>query len=144
MRFTLPQRTIVLIISAIFFSLAFEPSPLWFLAYFFVPIFAASIRGLGFKEGFRSGYVFGVISAVLGLYWVVYVNVVGVILLVLLHSFYYALIGGLAAESLKRYGRLGLWTLPVLWVAMEYLRSLSQVSFPWQNISYTQAFRTSR
>ncbi|MGB5105595.1 MAG: apolipoprotein N-acyltransferase [Candidatus Zixiibacteriota bacterium] len=139
MRFTLPQRTIVLIISAIFFSLAFEPSPLWFLAYFFVPIFAASIRGLGFKEGFRSGYVFGVISAVLGLYWVVYVNVVGVILLVLLHSFYYALIGGLAAESLKRYGRLGLWTLPVLWVAMEYLRSLSQVSFPWQNISYTQA-----
>lgn len=139
MRFTLPQRTIVLIISAIFFSLAFEPSPLWFLAYFFVPIFAAAIRGLGFKEGFRSGYVFGIISAILGLYWVVYVNVVGVILLVLLHSFYYAIIGGLLGESSKRYGRAGLWAMPVLWVAMEYLRSLSQVSYPWQNISYTQA-----
>lgn len=139
MRFKLPQRTVVLIISALFFSLAFEPLPFWILSYFFVPIFAASIRGLGFKEGFRSGYVFGVITAVLTLYWVVYVNVVGVILMVLLHSLYYAVIGGLAGEATKRYGRAGLWSLPILWVAMEYSRSLTQVSFPWQNISYTQA-----
>lgn len=142
MRFKLPQRAVALVISAVFFSLAFEPSPLWFLAYFFVPIFAAAVRGLGFREGFRSGYVFGVITAILTLYWVVYVNVVGVILLVILHSFYYAIIGGLAGETTKRYGRSGVWVLPVLWVAMEYLRSLSQVSFPWQNISYTQASNT--
>lgn len=135
----LPQRSWLILIAALFFSLSFEPSPFWFLAYFFVPLFAAAIRGLGFKEGFRAGYLFGVVTAFLTLYWVSYVTIVGVILLILVHSLYYAFIAGIVGLATQRYGRPGLLLLPFLWVAVEYLRSLTQISFPWQNLSYTQA-----
>ncbi len=142
MRFRFPQRLILLLLAAVFFSLAFEPSPLWFLIYFFVPLFIAAIRGLGFREGFRSGWGFGVITAVLTLYWVVYVNVVGVILLVLVHSIYYGFVGGILGSATRRFGRAAIALMPFLWVGLEYLRAQTQVSFPWQNLAYTQASNT--
>ncbi len=137
--FRLPEHAWLMLFAAILFSLSYEPSPLWFLVYFFVPLFAASVQGLGFRGGFRAGYFFGVVSAFLTLYWVSWVTAVGVVLLILVHSFYYAFIGGLTGMATKRYGRPALLLLPFLWVAMEYIRSLSQISFPWQNLSYTQA-----
>lgn len=139
MRFRLPQRALSLLIAALLFSLSFEPSPLWFLAYFFVPVFIFAIRDLGFREGFKSGYLFGMMISFLTLYWVVYVTVIGVILLIILHSLYYAIIGAMLAAGTKRFGTRGLLFLPFVWVAIEYLRSLTQVSFPWLNLSYTQA-----
>ncbi len=135
----LPQRVWLILIAALFFSLSYEPSPLWFLVYFFVPVFAAAIRGLTFKEGFRAGYFFGLVTAFLTLYWVSYVTIVGVFLLILVHSFYYALIAGVVSSATRRYGRAGFLIMPFLWVAVEYSRSLTQISFPWQNLSYTQA-----
>ncbi len=142
MKFKFPQRLILLLLAAAFFSLAFEPSPLWFLIYFFVPLFLASVRGLGFREGFRSGWGFGVVTAFLTLYWVVYVNVVGVILLILIHSIYYGLVGGVLGSATQKFGRKGFIIAPFLWVGMEYMRGLTQLSFPWQNLSYTQASNT--
>ncbi len=139
MRFKLPQRWFALLVAAIFFSLSFEPLPFWFLAYFFVPIFIAATRGLTFKEGLRSGYMFGMVISFLTLYWVVYVTITGVILLIVVHAIYYAVIAGLLAASTRRYGTRGLILLPFVWVAVEYLRSLTEVSFPWLNLSYTQA-----
>jgi apolipoprotein N-acyltransferase len=139
MRFKPPQRWLALLVAAIFFSLSFEPLPFWFLAYFFVPVFIAATRGLTFKEGFRSGYLFGMVISFLTLYWVVYVTVTGVILLILVHALYYAVIAGLLAVLTRRYGTPGLILLPFVWVGVEYLRSLTQFSFPWLNLSYTQA-----
>ncbi len=142
MRIKFPQRFILLILSAVFFALAFEPSPLWFLAYFFVPLMIAGVRGIGFKEGFRSGYAFGMMVTFLGMYWVAYVHIVGVILLIFVHPFYYAVICGALGSATARWGRLGALTMPFLWVGMEYLRGLTQLSFPWQHLSYTQASNT--
>ncbi len=38
----------------------------------------------------------------------------------------------------KKY--LGLISLPVLWVGMEYFRSLSQFAFPWTDVAYSQGY----
>lgn len=142
MRFRLPQRIIPLLLAATFFSLSFEPAPFWFLIYFAIPLFAAAIYKLGFKGGFVNGYVFGIVTAILTLYWVSYVTVTGVVLLILVHSLYYALIAGVVASATRRFGSQGLWLLPFVWVAVEYLRTLTEISFPWQNLSYTQASNT--
>jgi apolipoprotein N-acyltransferase len=139
MRFKPPHRPVLLLISALCFSLSFEPLPFWFLAYFFVPLFIAATRDLGFSEGFRSGYLFGMAISFLTLYWVVYVTTIGVILLIIVHALYYAITSGLLAAVTKRYGTPGLILFPFVWVAVEYFRSLTQASFPWLNLSYTQA-----
>ncbi|MCX6830591.1 MAG: hypothetical protein NT028_00450, partial [candidate division Zixibacteria bacterium] len=139
MRFRLPQRWLTLLAAAILFSLSFEPLPFWSLAYLFVPVFIAATSGLTFKEGFRSGYLFGMVISFLCLYWVVYVTITGVILLIFVHALYYAFVGGLLSASTRKYGISGLILFPFIWVAIEYIRSLTQLSFPWVNLSYTQA-----
>lgn len=133
-----PRRCAGIIIAALLFTFSFAPSPLWFLIFFFVPVFIATHRGLSFKEGFVQGYWFGFLISVLLLYWVAFVTVTGVILLIFAHSLYYALIGGMLSLSTRRYGNGGLVLLPFVWIGVEYLRSLSQISFPWLNLSYTQ------
>jgi apolipoprotein N-acyltransferase len=139
MRFQLPQRWPWLLVAALLFSMSFEPLSFWSLAYLFVPVFIIATRDLTFKQGFWSGYCFGAVISLLTLYWVVFVTITGVILMILLHSLYYAVIGGILSKSTHKYGTRGLIVFPFVWVAVEYIRSLTQVSFPWVNLSYTQA-----
>ncbi len=138
MRFRLPQRWLTLLIAAVLFSLSFEPLGFWFLAYLFVPVFVVATKGLTFRQGFRSGYFFGMVVSLLCLYWVVNVTITGVVLLIFVHAAYYALIAGLLSAATRKYGNPGLILFPFIWVAVEYIRSLTQVSFPWLNLSYTQ------
>lgn len=133
-----PTRSIGILIAAVFLTFSYAPSSLWFLVYFFVPIFIAIHRGLTFREGFKNGYWFGFVISILLLYWVAVVTVTGFILLVFAHALYYAFLGGMLGTSTRRYGNRGLLLLPFIWVAVEYVRSLTQLSFPWLNLSYTQ------
>ena len=134
-----PKRPLAIIIAAIFFSLAFAPSPLWFLGYFAVPLFVAALhKDRNFWSGFRSGYWFGFIISLVTLYWVAVVTVTGFVALALAHPVYYALVGGLYAAIRRKVGAWALAALPLIWLAMEYIRSLSELSFPWLNLSYTQ------
>ncbi|MFH2055146.1 MAG: apolipoprotein N-acyltransferase [bacterium] len=134
-----PERPLAIFFAALFFSLAFAPSPLWFLAYFAVPLFIAALRrDKTFGRGFVSGYWFGLIVSIVTLYWVAVVTVTGFVAMVLAHPVYYAVLGGLYASARRKLGAWALALLPFIWVAMEYLRSLSEISFPWLNLSYTQ------
>lgn len=139
MPFKPPQRWLPLLIAAVLFSLSFQPVSIWSCAYLFVPLFIIATRDLTFRQGFWSGYLFGMAISLLTLYWVVFVTVTGVVLMILVHSLYYAVIAGLLCASTRQYGTRGLMLLPFIWVAVEYARSLTQVSFPWVNLSYTQS-----
>ncbi|MCK4856375.1 MAG: apolipoprotein N-acyltransferase [candidate division Zixibacteria bacterium] len=138
LRAILPKRFTITLLAALFLTFSYAPSPLWFLAYFFIPLFIAANRGLTFREAFKNGYWFGFIISITLLYWVAVVTVAGFILLIFAHSLYYALAAGMLALTTRRYGNGGLLLFPFVWVAVEYIRSLSQVSFPWLNLSYTQ------
>jgi apolipoprotein N-acyltransferase len=138
-RATKPERPIAVFLAALFFSFAFAPSPLWFLAYFAIPILVAALgRDLTFGRGFVTGYWFGLVISIVLLYWVAVVTVTGFVAMVLAHPIYYGIVGGLYATLRRRLGNWALAALPFLWVGIEYLRSLSEVSFPWLNLSYTQ------
>jgi apolipoprotein N-acyltransferase len=101
------------------------------------------------KRPFRSGFVTGVVFFAAILYWV---NIVMTtyghmhplfsVLAWLLLSAYLALFFGVAtwaACRLKESRDYSLpLTLPVLWVALEFLREFLLTGFPWASLGYSQ------
>jgi apolipoprotein N-acyltransferase len=64
-------------------------------------------------------------------------GVLGFLGMTILHSLYYAALFGVFCWLVSR-RREFIISLPFIWAAIEYLRSLSQFAFPWTNLSYTQ------
>lgn len=147
----------LVLISAVLFSAGYAPLPFGFLAYVcLVPMFLLA-RGKGFGRGFKLGYLFGFEITVLTLYWVTsfvlnssqtitFIHPVfsGVLLgifcflgIAVLHSLFYAAIFALFFWLHKQH-RAFVVSLPFIWAAVEYLRTMSQFAFPWVNLSYTQ------
>lgn len=150
------------LLSALLFSLAYPPLPLGFLAYFCLVPLVAATSGAGFRRGFRLGYVFGLFQSLILLYWVgigvkTYVLATGggggawtgflltwvavpliTLAVAAIQSLYTALMAG-CFGWLSRGRGIWLFSFPVLWTAMEYSRSLTQLAFPWVELAYTQS-----
>jgi apolipoprotein N-acyltransferase len=135
--------------SGILLILSFPQFDLEFLAWIaLVPLFY-SIEGKGLYHSFILGFLTGVISFLGILYWIIvavhtYGNVPLVLsgFILLLLVVYLSLFIG-AFTFLIRFIQIrsGLQTIlftPVLWVALEYLRSLLLTGFPWANLGYSQ------
>ncbi len=147
---TMKKRDILLsLLSGILLILSFPSFDFEVLAWFaLVPLFY-SIEGKGLHHSFILGFLTGVISFLGILYWIIvavhrYGNVPlipsGVILLLLVA--YLSLFVG-AFTCLTRFIQIrsGFETVlfaPVLWVALEYLRSFLLTGFPWANLGYSQ------
>ncbi|WP_300668361.1 apolipoprotein N-acyltransferase [Desulfoluna sp.] len=112
-----------------------------------VPLIVFSLKATP-KQAFRMGWLTGILHFLALLRWVVGTIhqyggipwVAGVAALVLL-SLYLGLYVGLFAWGLSRWRRDGLFVLlfaPVVWVALEYLRTLAFTGFPWGLLGYTQ------
>jgi apolipoprotein N-acyltransferase len=127
-------------LSALLMSLAYPPLPFGFVIYFaLVPlIFALEDKGL--SDAFKIGYLFGLVSNSLLLFWIGWATVPGAIAALVLLCLYTALLTWFYALVQKRWGKGSLFFLPFLWVAMEYMRSLTEISFPWLNLAYTQTY----
>jgi len=149
----------LILISAVMFSAGFAPLPFGFLAYIcLVPLFAVA-KDKGFRRGFRLGYLFGFEISVFTLYWVIsfaFNSSQSVTLLnptvtaavyglfcflgmTVLHSLFYAAIFGVFCW-LYRQHKAFIVSLPFVWAAIEYVRTMSQFAFPWTNLSYTQSY----
>ena len=128
------------LLSALLLSLAFSPSPLGFVAYFFLIPLIIALRGKSLSSAFKIGYIFGLISNSILLFWIGWATVPGAVAAIVILCLYTAFLFWLYALVQKRWGNVALFFLPFLWVAMEYFRSLSQASFPWLNLSYTQTY----
>jgi len=130
----------LIILSAVLFSLAFPPSPLGFVAYFsFVPLVIV-LENKRPSLAFRIGYLFGLISNSLLLFWVGWATIPGTVAALVLLCLYTAILCWFYTLVQRRWKEGALFFFPFLWVAMEYLRSLSEISFPWLNLSYTQTY----
>lgn len=120
-------------------SFSFAPYPTRFLAFIaLVPLFWLID---GTKKPFLYGYLFGVGLGAGQVWWLVsqtfplyplirFLLVVGVILL----SAFLGLFPGLFASLTKR---LGLWTAPLIWPAVEMIRELTDLAFPWELLGYS-------
>ena len=144
------KRDILLsLLSGILLILSFPNFDLEFLAWFaLVPLFY-SIEGKGTFHGFELGFLTGLISFLGILYWIIvavhtYGNVPLILsgLILLLLVVYLSLFIGVFTFFTRLIQiRSRLQTIlftPLLWVALEYLRSFLLTGFPWANLGYSQ------
>ncbi len=81
----------------------------------------------------------GFLFFVLGLFWLRHVSWPGLFIVSFIMGGYFGLFAWLAKFIRNRYDPVVfLWSLPFLWVALEYLRSFIFSGFPWFFLAHTQ------
>lgn len=108
-----------------------------------IPLFIFSLeepRG----RAFLKAYLYGITASVTQFYWIANVMVEGVWLLIMLGLFLltlfialiYLLYGILFRAAVKTFGRFYMVLFPALWIVIEYVRTLGDMSFPWELSGY--------
>ncbi|MBU0712767.1 apolipoprotein N-acyltransferase [bacterium] len=129
---------------------SFPPLPLGFLAYIsLIPLMLLFLKE-DYHLGFEKGYLFGLLLNLGIMYWLAfnqgtdwYWATLSMLAGVLFLALNYGLIGFLVGFIGRRWGPLaGLWSWPVVWVAVEYLRSFGKMGFTWNNLCYSQSQAT--
>lgn len=92
------------------------------------------------KEAFKAGYFYGFFLNLFCIYWVALVTVPGVIGAVILLAAYVAILFWLFNKIFTIRKIYGIVLFPFLWVGVEYFRTLTEFSFPWSDIGYTQSY----
>ena len=146
MRRFLPDRvTSLSFLSGLVLACSFPRPDLASVAWIaLVPVFV-----LMYERPFRSGFAAGVGFFGLVLYWLNIVmttygkmhpvfSVVAYLLLVGYLALFFAVATWAACRLRERLGLSPLLTLPVLWVALEFLRSFLLSGFPWASLGYSQ------
>ncbi len=128
----------LVIFSALLMSLAYPPLPFGFVIWFALVPLILALEDKGPSDAFRIGYFFGLVSNSLLLFWIGWATVFGAAAAILLLCLYTAFLTWFYALMQRKWGKGSLFLLPFLWVAMEYVRSVTEISFPWLNLAYTQ------
>lgn len=146
MRHLLPDRTTSLsFLSGLLLACSFPSPDLASVAW----IALAPVFLFMYKRPFRSGFAAGVGFFGLVLYWLNIVmttygkmhpifSVLAYLFLVFYLSLFFAASTWAACRLRERLGMSPLLTLPVLWVACEFLRSFLLSGFPWASLGYSQ------
>lgn len=138
------------VLSGLLLFLAFPPMPLYILAFIgFIPllyILESRINGKVFLVLYLTFFVFN-----LGTTWWIgswqansdpFLMISGVVL-VFVHPFFFLVPMYIYISIRKKFGRdLALWLFPFIWIAFEWGHSLSDLSYPWLTIGYTQIYNT--
>ncbi len=99
------------------------------------------------RQAAFAGFVCGLVYFLLMLYWVVIVmttyghlewwlSLPALLLLASYMALYPAFFSGLTSWTMRFVSPL--WTVPVVWVALDFLRGFLFTGFPWQDLAYTQ------
>lgn len=131
------------LLSAGLLSAAFAPHDLWVGGYVaLTPLVLCLSSERHPRWALFGALLGGVVFWAANLYWLTWITLVGYIPLVLMFSGYWVLSAWVVREALRR--RWPVWlALPVVWVALEYLRSYVLGGFPWFVLAHTQWTRTS-
>jgi apolipoprotein N-acyltransferase len=121
-------------------ALAFPPLELGFLAYWCLIPFLLLLEDKSLSDSFRWGYITGLLLSAATLYWIVWPTIPGAIATILIHPLYYAVFALAVTLARRAWSQGYLVLVPFLWTAIEYLKSLSEVGFPWVTLGYTQSY----
>ncbi len=126
------------IVSGLLTGLSHVPLPTGFLAYFGVIPLLLSAAVLHGRSAFLAGFMSGVAYYVTTIYWIAWITLPGVLAAI----FYLSLWRGLTVWAIsvvtRRFGSVGLWSAPFIWVGLEYLMSLGDLGFPWVLLGSSQ------
>lgn len=147
------HRAIICLFSAILLGLAFPPLPFGLLAAVaFVPMFILLEQLDTYGDVVRYGYLWAFVLHIIVLYWPggfvhgrdMYLMMAGAGL-VIIHPLFFVPIF-MVMHAVRRHlgATTAVLTFPVLWVGMEYLRSIGELAFPWLTIGNTQTYSLAR
>ena len=138
---------IALSVSAFALSFAFAPLGIRFLAYFSLIPLLFLIYKYSYKKVFWYGLLFGGAFALFYLWWlyflIVPVEPATKILLYLGVTILFVYLGLYTAVFSVVTKYLGLAFAPLVWVVLEFIRTKSEIGFPWGFLGYTQTSYTS-
>jgi apolipoprotein N-acyltransferase len=140
------------ILSGILLTLCFPPSPLGPVSFVALVPLGLAIEGTAggrvrhrAYEGLRAGFLAGLAFFGSTLYWILFlpkenltyppVLIAALLLMVAYLSIYPALFGAGYAIVRPAFGPLV--SMPVMWIAAEYLRSQGELGFPWASLAYS-------
>ena len=133
------------IITGILFTLSFPPFDLSFLAWFaWIPLWIGLERS-GWRNGFRLGYLSGLIFTLGSLNWIgnnsgtsFLIAASSMIGSVLYLSIYFGLFGYLLGKGGQVYGNRVFLFAPLVWSGIEYIYCWGFMGFPWISLAMTQ------
>ncbi len=136
------QRLLLAGLTALLIAFSLPPFPAGFLAWFaLVPLFYLLNQLDTRKEAFKWGYLAGLLISIPVLYWLFYPAPPGAIATILIYPLYYALFAvGFVYIKSKTNSTLALLAAPFLWTAVEYLKAIGELGFPWITIGYSQSY----
>ncbi|MCK5113310.1 MAG: hypothetical protein KAR11_00925 [Phycisphaerae bacterium] len=137
-----PSVLLLCLLTVVLLLISFPPFDCWFAAYFaLVPWGLAMFGGVRRNWTLAAGWLTGLVFWAGSVYWLFFPTPVGYAGAVVYLSLYWLIASGMVRTSIRR--ALPMWfVLPVIWVGIEYIRSLV-ICFPWFFLSQTQHSCTS-
>lgn len=126
------------VLSAVLLCLPFLIPNLWILSWVSLVPFFLAIEGKTTKQIFYLSYFTGILFWAGTIYWLIHVSLIGLILLILYLSLFFALFGILTSLVLRKKYFLNFIFIPCLWVSLEYLRAHLFSGFGWALLGYSQ------
>jgi len=125
---------------AFLLAVAYLPLPFGFIAWFALARPLAIISRMTPGQAFKAAYLFAFMHNLFHLYWVATVTPPGMVAAVFILSLYPAAVLAAYVKLYRFRKYVGLIALPILWVGMEYFRSLTEFAFPWTDLAYSQGY----
>lgn len=125
--------------SALLLWLAFPPVDRGYLAFVaLAPFFSLARRESRWWKVLLASWLGGWVFGGLTMSWVARVDVIGSILMALYMSLWWPLFLLPARLGVRRFGLPLILVAPVVWIGLEYARSLIVSGFPWYYLAHTQ------
>ncbi|HHL73523.1 MAG TPA: hypothetical protein ENJ29_13540, partial [Bacteroidetes bacterium] len=116
-------------LTACLIAFSLPPFQSGFIAWFAIVPFFYLISGLeSRKDAFKWGYLTGLFTSILVLYWLFYPAPPGAVATILIYPLYYGLFGFAFVSIKNKHGNLvALIAAPFLWTAVEYLKAIGEL-----------------
>ncbi|HEY3247895.1 MAG TPA: apolipoprotein N-acyltransferase [bacterium] len=133
------RRLFLPVLSGIFFSLAFPSVDAGYLAWIALVPLLVSIANSSPRESFVLGYLSGFLGFAIILSWMRLFGIVPWLLLAAYLGLYIGAFAGLyrwlaGGRPIVR----SVWLVPLVWTALEYVRSIGVFGFPWALLGVSQ------
>jgi len=128
------------LLAAAALTFAFPPFQLGFLAYWGLIPFLLLLENKTTGEALRWGYFVGLIFSIATLSWIGWTTLPGAISTIVIHPLYYSGFAILILPMRRVWPNGYLIAVPFIWTAIEYLKSIGDLGFPWLTLGYTQTY----
>lgn len=130
------------LLTLVLLSVSFVPFGCWYLAYVALVPWALALTSRQLRRwSLLCAYLTGLLYWALSLYWLTWITLEGYAGMVVYLSVYWLVAAVLLRAAVRR--NMPLWAvLPVVWVALEYIRAYVISGFPWFYLAHSQYART--